>query len=86
MAKGRVADVVHQGQSLDEFRVDAQGGGNGARNLGDFERMCQPIAKMIGEAGAENLCFCFQAPKRAGMDDAVAVARIFAAVSVRGFR
>ena len=48
--------------------------------------MCQPIAKMIGEAGAENLRFCFEPPERARVDDAVAVARIFAAVGVRGFR
>ena len=86
VAEGRVADIVYQGQRLDEFRVNAQGGGNRAGNLRDFERVSQPIAKMVGEAGAEDLRFCFEAPERAGMDDAIAVARIFAAVGVRGFR
>lgn len=86
MTKWRVANVVHQGQCLDKFRVDAQGRGHRAGNLRNFQRVGQPIAKMIGEAGAEYLGFCFEPPERAGMDDAVAVARIFAAVGVRGFR
>jgi hypothetical protein len=86
MAKGRVADVMHQGQRLDEFCVDAQGGGHGAGNLGDFERVRKPIAKVVREARAENLSFCFEPPERAGMDDPVAVARILAAVSVSRFR
>ncbi len=86
MAKGRVANIVHQGERFNEFRVDAQCGGHGAGDLRDFERVGQPIAKMIGETGAEDLRFCFQTPERAGVDDAVAVARIFAAVGVREFR
>jgi len=86
MAKGRVADIVHQCQRLNQFRVDAQSSGNGAGNLGNFKRVGQPVAKMIGEAGAENLRLCFEPPERAGMDDAVAVARIFTAVGVNGFR
>src|SRR5579859_536512 len=86
MAEGRVADIVYQGQRLDEFRVDAQSRGHRAGNLRDFERVRQAIAKMVGETGTENLGFCFKPPERAGMDDAIAVARVFAAVCVSGFR
>jgi hypothetical protein len=86
VAEGWVANIVHQGQRLDEFGVDAQGGGHRPGNLGDFEGVSQAIAKMVGEAGAEDLSFCFEPPECAGMDDAVAVARIFAAVGMRGFR
>jgi hypothetical protein len=86
MAKGRVADIVHQRERLNEFRVDAQGTGNGAGNLGDFECVRESIAKVVGEASAENLRFCFQTAECPGVDDAVTVARIFAAVGMRGFR
>ena len=79
-------DVVHQCQRLDEFRVEAQGGGHRARNLGNLQRVGQPIAKMVGKSGAEDLRFRFEPPERARMDDAVAVARVFAAVGMRGFR
>src|SRR5208282_876603 len=41
---------------------------------------------MVGEARRENLCLRFQATEGAGMDDAVAVARVFATVSMRGFQ
>jgi hypothetical protein len=86
VAKWRVADIVDQGQRLDEIPVDAQGGGDRPGNLGDFERVGQTIAKMVGEAGAEYLGLRLEPPERAGMDDAVAVARVFAAVGMRGFR
>jgi hypothetical protein len=86
MAEGRMANIVHQGQCLDEFRVDAQGGGHRPRYLGDFERVGQSIAKVVGEARAEYLRFCFEPPERSGMDYAIAVACVFAAVGVSGFR
>jgi len=78
-------EIVHQGERLNEFRVEAQGRAHRAGNLCDFKRVGQPIAKMIGEAGAEDLRLRFEPPECAGMDDAVAVARIFAAVGMRGF-
>jgi hypothetical protein len=86
MAEGRVTDVVHEGERLYEFRVDAQGGGHCPGNLSDFERVGQPIAKVVGKARAEDLSFGFETPESAGMDDAVAVARVFAAVRMRRFR
>jgi hypothetical protein len=86
MAERRVADVVDQGQRLDKFGVDAQGGGHRAGNLRDFQRVSQSVAEVVGKAGAEYLGFCFEPPERAGMDDAIAVARILAAVGMRGFR
>jgi len=86
MAKGRVANIVNQCQRLNEFGVDAQGGCYGAGNLGYFKRVGQAIAKVVGEAGAEDLRLRFEPPERPGMDDTVAVARVLAAVSVSGFR
>jgi len=79
-------DVVYQGQRLDEFCVDMKGRGHGAGNLGDFERVRQSVAKMIGKTGAEDLGFCLETSKRAGVNDAVAVARVFAAIGMGSFR
>lgn len=86
VAEWRVADIVHQGQRLHEFRVDAQCRGNRAGDLRDFEGVGQPVAKMVGETSAEDLRFCFEPSERPGVNDAVAVASIFATVGVRGFR
>jgi len=48
--------------------------------------MGEPVAEVVGESGRENLGFGLEAAEGAGVDDAVAVARIFAAVGVREFR
>jgi hypothetical protein len=40
---------------------------------------------MIGEARREDLCLGFQAPEGPRMHDAVAVARVFTAVTVQWF-
>ena len=45
VAEGRMADVVDQGESLGELGIEAEGGGQGAGDLGDF--------KGVGEAAAE---------------------------------
>jgi hypothetical protein len=82
----RVPDIVNQGQRLDEFRVDAQGGCDGAGNLGDFKRVGQPVAKVVREARAEYLGLRLESAERTGMDDSVAIARVFATVGMRGFR
>lgn len=86
MAEGRMTDVVDQGQRFDKFGIEAQRGSDGTGNLRDFQGVGQAIAKVIGKPRGENLRFRFQAAKGAGMDDAVAVARVFTAVSVRRFR
>jgi hypothetical protein len=77
-----MADVMHQRQRLGELGVQAKGGGNGASDLPHLQRVGKPIAKVIGEALGENLRFSFEASKCSRMNDAVAIARVFAAVSV----
>jgi len=39
---------------------------------------------MIGVASSEDLSFCFQAAKSAGVDNTIAVARIFGAIKMAG--
>ncbi len=85
MAEGRMTDVVDQGESFDEFGVQAERGGNGAGDLGHFESVGEAVAEMIGEAGAEDLGFRFEAAEGAGMDDPVTIAGVFTAIGMRGF-
>ena len=85
VAKRRMADIVHQGQSFRQFAVETERGGDGSRDLRDLERVRQAIAKMIGVSGRENLRFCFEAAKSARVDNAIAVARIFGAVAMARF-
>lgn len=85
MAEWRMADIMHQCQRLNQFRVDAQSSCNGTGDLGDFQRVGQPVAKMIGETSAENLGFCFQPAECSGMDDTVAVPRVLTAIGVNRF-
>jgi hypothetical protein len=46
----------------------------------------EPIAKVIGIPDGEDLRLSFEAAEGAGVNDAVAVARIFAAVGMRWLR
>jgi hypothetical protein len=82
----RVADIVNEREGFGEFGVQAERRGHGAGDLRDFERMRQAIAEMVGVARGEDLRFGFEAAKRAGMNDAVAVSRVVAAVGMRGLR
>ena len=81
-----MADVVNQREGFGEVGVEIQAGGDGAGDLRDFERMGQAVAKMIGEAGGEDLGFGFEAAESAGVDDAIAVAGVIVAVGMRRFR
>jgi len=40
-----MADIVHQGESFRQFAVQAERSGDSARDLRDFERVRQAIAK-----------------------------------------
>ena len=86
VAKRRVADIVNKSEGLGELGVQAERGGNGTGDLRDFKRMGQAIAEVVGIAGGEDLCFGFETAESAGMDDAVAVARVVTAVGMRGLR
>src|SRR5580692_3992419 len=85
MAERWMADVVNQGKSLDQLRVQAQSRGHGTRDLRHFDRMRQPVTKMIGEARREDLSLGFQAPESPRMHDTVAIASVFTAVTVQWF-
>ncbi len=85
MAERRVADVVDERERFSKVGVQSQRRGDGAGDLGNFERVRQTIAEMIRVACSENLRLGFQATKSAGMDDAIAVARIGTAVRMGRF-
>ena len=86
MAKRRVTNVVGQRQGFHKLGVQAECSRNRAGNLRHLEGMRQPVSEVIGETGGEDLRFGFQPAKRAGVHNAVAIARIFAAVEVWQFR
>ncbi len=86
MAERRMADVVNQRQGLGQIGVQRERARDGARDLRDFQRMRQAIAEVVGESCGEDLGLGFQAPERARVDDAVAVARVVVTVGMRRFR
>src|SRR6185503_6545891 len=86
MPKRRVPDVVHESKSFHQINVQAKLGGNGTRNLRDFQSVRKPVAKMVGVAPGKNLRLRFQAAKRPRMNDAVAVTLKVVAIRMRGLR
>src|SRR5258708_7566536 len=80
MAKRRVADVMDESKRFGKFSVESQRSGDGAGNLCHFQCVRQAIAEMIRIARGEHLRFRFQTAKSAGMDNAIAVTRVDAAV------
>jgi hypothetical protein len=79
-------DVMDKSERFGKLRVQSQRGSNGAGNLDDFQRMRQAIAEMVRVARGEYLRLRFEAAKRAGMDDAIAVTRVVTAVRVGRLR
>jgi hypothetical protein len=73
MGEGWVADVVRECQRLGEIFIQAQGSGESAGDLRNFDRVGEAVTKVIGETFAEDLGFVLQAAKGAGVDDAVAI-------------
>src|SRR5260370_31488720 len=74
----RMPEVVDECQGFGEFRVQAGRRSHRSGDLRDFEGMCEAGAKMIGEACSKDLGLRFRPAKRSRMNDAVAVAGIFA--------
>src|SRR5450432_3776864 len=70
VAKWRMADVVNESESLRQRGIQAKSGGHGAGDLGDFNGVCEAIAKVVRKTHGENLGFGFQAAERARMHDA----------------
>ena len=83
MAERRMADVVDQRERFGELGIQAENRGHGASNLRDLQRVCQAVAEMVGIAGRKDLRLSFETAESAGMDDAVAVTRVGAAVGMR---
>ena len=79
VAERRMAQVVRQCNGFDQIFVQIQDARDGAADLRHFEAMRQTRAKQVAFVIHEYLSLVFQTPKRAGMNDAVAVALEFAA-------
>src|SRR3984885_15034484 len=82
VAERWMPDVVYQGKRFGQVGVEAQGAGDSARDLRDFDGVSEAIAKVVGVACGEDLGLGFQTTKGAGVDYAVAVAGIIAAVGM----
>ena len=82
VAERRMADVVHQGERLDQVDIQAELRRDGAGDLRDLNGVGQAIAEVVGVAAGEDLGLGFEAAKSAGMDDAVAVALKVVAVGM----
>src|SRR6476660_6763109 len=69
-----MAEVVAEPDRLDEVLVEAQRTGDGARDLGDLERVRQPGSVVVALGRHEHLRLVLEAAERLGVDDPVAVA------------
>jgi hypothetical protein len=83
MAERRMAEIVGERQSLGKILVEPKPPRQGARYLGDFERVGEPRAVVIAFVEHEDLRFVLQPPERGRMDDAVAIAAKAAAALAR---
>src|SRR5579863_2728914 len=82
MSEWRMADVMHQGEGLDQIDVQAELGRDSSGDLSDLDGMSQAIAKVVGVAAGENLCLGLETAKSPGVDDAITVALKVVAVGV----
>ena len=73
VSEGRVSEVVGQRNRFRQILVHPERPGNRASDLRDFQRVRQPRAVVIALRVEEHLGFVLQAPKRAGVQHAVAV-------------
>ena len=78
-----MADVVCERESFGQILVQAERGRDRASDLGDFDRVREAVAKVIVEAGREDLGFVLQAPERARMHDAVPVTLELVTIGMR---
>ena len=60
-----MADVVNEREGFGEIGIDPQRARHRARDLRHFQRVRQPVAKMVGEAHGENLGLRLETPERA---------------------
>ena len=74
MAKGRMTEVVGEGDGFGEVLVEAERARHGSSDAGDLDGVGHPRAVMVAAAVEEDLGLVFEAAERAAVDDAVAVA------------
>ena len=74
VAERRVAEVVAEPDRLDQVLVERQRPRDGARDLGDLERVGQPRAVVVAARRHEHLGLVLEPPKRLAVHDPVAVA------------
>ena len=74
VAERRMADVVHQGQGLDQILVQPQGPADRAGDRRHFLRVREPRAMVVAHVAGEDLHLPAQAAEGARMHDPVAVA------------
>ena len=82
MSKGRVPQVVGEADGFRQVFIAAQRPGEGPADLRDFQRMGQPGAVVVSLIIDEDLGLVFQPPEGSGVQDAVLVALVAAAVAV----
>ena len=73
MAKGRVPEIVAQGDGLGQVLVEPQADRHGAGDLRDLQHMGQSGAVMIAGRGEKDLGLVLEPAKGLGVDDTVAV-------------
>ena len=74
VAERGMAQVVRQGNGLDQIFVQSQRAGDGAAELGDLQRVRQARAEQVAFVVQEHLGFVDQTPKRRAVNDAITVA------------
>ena len=75
MPERRVAQIMRQCQRLGQVLVHIERAGQAAGDLRHFQAVGQAHAEMIAVGGYKYLRLVAQPPKRAGVDDPVAIAR-----------
>jgi len=82
----RMAEIMCQRKCFGQIFAEPEDPGDCAGNLRHFDRVRQPVAKVVAYPGCKNLRFVFEAPKGTRMYDAVAITSKIVAIRVRLFR
>jgi hypothetical protein len=85
MAKGRMPQVMGQGNGFGQVFVQPKGSGDGAGHLGDFQSVGQPGAVVIPNGGEKNLGLMLQAAERLAVNNAIAISLEGGSQWARGF-
>ncbi len=86
MSKGRMTDIMHEGEGFAKVFIQPKGRGDCAGDLGDFHGMRQAAAEVVRIAVSKDLRFTRETAKGACVDDASTIALERGAVGMRVFR